>query len=102
MQKKKIGRPAKNNPIKAGELRKGLMRFTFIAEKELITRMKDYLRNQTDSKKTTIKAFMERIIEKEISNAKKKKYDREIIQRVKLKDIEKKYPSHKTGVNIDT
>ena len=55
----KIGRPTKKNAVKPGQLKKGLVRFTFITTKELIRKVKNIAKSQN----RTIKDIMTELLE---------------------------------------
>lgn len=54
----KIGRPKKKDAIKAGELKEGLCRFSFIVDIHTVTAIK----TEAKKRKIPIKTFMEKII----------------------------------------
>lgn len=58
MKERKRGRPPKANPVKAGELQKGLCRFTFVADETLVMKIK----MDASEKRVSIKKLMDAII----------------------------------------
>jgi ribosomal protein S25 len=62
--KRKRGRPKKANAKKPGELNKGLRRYTFVADKKMIEKIKKEAKRQ----KISIKELMSRIINNGIQN----------------------------------
>ena len=63
---KKVGRPEKENAVKSGQLSPELVRFTFIAEVELIKKIKASAKSEGLSMKDYMKNVLEGIKDKEI------------------------------------
>ena len=53
-KKNKAGRPTKINAIKKGQLKKGLVRFTFVTEKRLVDKMKIIAKKKKKTYKTVM------------------------------------------------
>ena len=75
-----MGRLKKEDAIKSGELKKGLVRFSFIANREVISRMK--LQAKKDG--VSIKDLMDKILSNYIEVSTGKKIERD---RLRLEDI---------------
>ena len=58
MEKRPVGRPKKNNAKKAGQLKKGECRYTFITTQELV----DKIKRESTKRKMSIKDYLNGLI----------------------------------------
>jgi PP-loop superfamily ATP-utilizing enzyme len=78
MQVKNVGRPKKKNAVKPGQLAEGLMIFSFIAEIQLIKKIKASAKSEGLSMKDYMKKLLNEVTK-----------EKEIITKVPIKILEK-------------
>jgi hypothetical protein len=73
---KKVGRPTKKNAIKAGTVKKGLVRFTFITESVLV----DKIKFTAKCNNLSVKQFMTDLLIEKLGNKKTLSNEEKMLQ----------------------